>query len=436
MSTIYTFVGTGAQTLYPFDFDYLSKDFVYALVDGAEVDYTFQSPYVLTITPAPAVGTVVIVKRSTPADRLVQFVDGSILLAQDLNVAQLQAIHIAEEAADKASGSLLIDSSGAFSSGFRRISDVGDPTAARDAVNKQWAESAMTSQLVQATASQNAAATSATASATSAAAAAASKVAADTARSGAETALASANTAKAGADTAKAGADAAKGAAETARDTAYVYRTDAEAARNNSYTYRGEALGFRNEAEVFKNAAAESARVVDPFSFVPSGMVMPFAGSSAPAGWLKANGAVVSRTTYAALFATIGTIYGAGDGSTTFSLPDMRGMSVRGWADNRPDVDAGRVLGSYQADALAYHSHTFSATTSNGGDHAHTISVFAANGGSAGGYAPYTAGAGAAQYTTQSSGGHNHTVNGTTATAGTAWETRVKSVALLYCIKI
>lgn len=62
----------------------------------------------------------------------------------------------------------------------------------------------------------------------------------------------------------------------------------------------------------------------------PSGTVMSFAGSSAPAGWLLCNGAAVSRTTYATLFALIGTTYGAGNGSTTFNVPDLRGRSVIG----------------------------------------------------------------------------------------------------------
>jgi microcystin-dependent protein len=57
---------------------------------------------------------------------------------------------------------------------------------------------------------------------------------------------------------------------------------------------------------------------------VPVGAVFPFAGASAPIGYLICDGSAVSRTTYAALFTAIGTTYGAGDGSTTFNLPDMR----------------------------------------------------------------------------------------------------------------
>ncbi|MCP2041646.1 microcystin-dependent protein [Neisseria sp. HSC-16F19] len=82
-------------------------------------------------------------------------------------------------------------------------------------------------------------------------------------------------------------------------------------------------------------------------SAVSSGAVAFFAGNTAPAGWLKANGAAVSRTTYAPLFAAIGTTYGAGNGSTTFNLPDLRGEFVRGWDDGR-GIDGGRDLGSWQ----------------------------------------------------------------------------------------
>ncbi|HCM6673365.1 tail fiber protein [Klebsiella pneumoniae] len=71
------------------------------------------------------------------------------------------------------------------------------------------------------------------------------------------------------------------------------------------------------------------------------------ARSTAPTGWLKANGDAVSRTTYAALFAAIGTTFGAGDGSTTFNLPDLRGEFIRGWDDGR-GVDPQRDLGSWQ----------------------------------------------------------------------------------------
>lgn len=63
---------------------------------------------------------------------------------------------------------------------------------------------------------------------------------------------------------------------------------------------------------------------------VPTGTILPFAGTTVPTGFLLCNGALVSRTTYAALYAAIGTKWGAGDGSTTFKLPDLRKRHLEG----------------------------------------------------------------------------------------------------------
>lgn len=71
----------------------------------------------------------------------------------------------------------------------------------------------------------------------------------------------------------------------------------------------------------------------------PSGTLVPYAGASAPGGWLFADGSAQSRTTYATLFGVIGTTYGAGDGSTTFNLPDVRGRVPVGKGTNG-DVSA------------------------------------------------------------------------------------------------
>jgi microcystin-dependent protein len=131
---------------------------------------------------------------------------------------------------------------------------------------------------------------------------------------------------------------------------------------------------------------------------------MTFAMASAPTGWLAADGTAVSRTTYAALFAAIGTTYGSGDLTSTFNLPDLRGEFVRG-LDSSRGVDAGRVIGSFQADELKSHTHTFrghGATLINGAN------------------------------TASGTNTQNYTIN-TNATGGT--ETRPRNIALLYCIK-
>jgi len=88
------------------------------------------------------------------------------------------------------------------------------------------------------------------------------------------------------------------------------------------------------------------------FSADPTvGSVVAFASSTLPPDYLECNGAAVSRTTYAALFARIGTTYGAGNGTTTFNLPDLRGEFIRGW-DNGRGADASRTLGSWQKGTL------------------------------------------------------------------------------------
>jgi microcystin-dependent protein len=87
------------------------------------------------------------------------------------------------------------------------------------------------------------------------------------------------------------------------------------------------------------------------------GVIFPFGGTVAPAGFLMCDGSAVSRTTYATLFATIGTAFGSGDGSTTFNLPDTRGYFMRG-TDNGAGVDIGRSHGSKQQDAMQGHHHS------------------------------------------------------------------------------
>ena len=83
---------------------------------------------------------------------------------------------------------------------------------------------------------------------------------------------------------------------------------------------------------------------------VPTGVLNPYAGATAPAGWLLCFGQAISRTTYSTLFTAIGTTYGVGDGSTTFTLPDMRGQVTAG-LDNMGGTSRDRVVDT-DADVL------------------------------------------------------------------------------------
>lgn len=161
------------------------------------------------------------------------------------------------------------------------------------------------------------------------------------------------------------------------------------------------------------------------------GEVTHFAMSTPPAGFLKRNGAAVSRTTYAALFAKIGTTFGAGDGSTTFNLPDSRGSFDRGWDDGR-GLDTNRAFGSTQ-DWLNG-SHTHGASTNSAGAHSHSVSVNldrapAGDGNAVFGDEAYY---GVGGLGTNTAGAHSHTV---TVSASGGSESRPHNVAFLPCIK-
>ena len=115
---------------------------------------------------------------------------------------------------------------------------------------------------------------------------------------------------------------------------------------------------------------------------MPTGSIMPFAGSSAPTGYLLCNDTPISRTTYSALFALIGTTYGAGDGSTTFNIPDLRGRVIAG-KDNMGGSSA-NTLTNAQADQLGgiLGTETHTLTIAEMPSHDHTVEFQAGAAGS------------------------------------------------------
>ncbi len=108
---------------------------------------------------------------------------------------------------------------------------------------------------------------------------------------------------------------------------------------------------------------------------VPTGSVHMMATTTAPSGYLECDGSAISRTTYADLFSVIGTTWGAGNGSSTYNIPDLRGEFVRGW-DNSKGTDSGRSFASSQSGQNAQHNHTATATstsTVNDPGHIHQV---------------------------------------------------------------
>ena len=144
---------------------------------------------------------------------------------------------------------------------------------------------------------------------------------------------------------------------------------------------------------------------------IPAGAVMSFAMNTAPTGWLACNGAAVSRSTYSALFSAVSTTYGAGDGSTTFNLPDLRGYFVRGSGTNSDGTAAG-TFGAKQADALKTHTHPYEKNVNT-----------------------LNAAFGATAYNQVWNGFNGNGSNTGNPSTGTSTETRPKNIAMLYCIK-
>lgn len=123
------------------------------------------------------------------------------------------------------------------------------------------------------------------------------------------------------------------------------------------------------------DADAATARATLGVTEVPPGVIWEYGGAAAPSGWLLCNGDAVSRSTYAALFAIVGTAYGAGNGTTTFNVPDRRdrfGIGASG------TVALGSTGGSLTTGGTALTiaqlpSHTHTGTTNSAGDHSHSI---------------------------------------------------------------
>ena len=202
----------------------------------------------------------------------------------------------------------------------------------------------------------------------------------------------------------------------------------------NSYLYNkksGKYLSMRNDGEL-RYDGKRLLNVDDLAGMIPSGAVMYFAGQTAPSGWLKANGAAVSRTTYAALFAAIGTTYGAGDGRSTFNLPDLRGEFVRGWDDGR-GIDSGRAFGSAQSDAIRNIKGSIEALYSG-----YRYTLYTKADGAFG--TEFDDGVSATFSSSKGDSDHNNrkkrVVFDASRSVPTADENRPRNIALLACIKI
>ena len=172
-STIIIYQGDGTTTSFTIPFDYLKKTFVKVFLDtstelkggsssDATADYYFKDATTIQLTKiVPTSTQTITIRRYTSAtERVASFRDGSVLYAKDLDTSQVQAFHIAEEGRDILNDSLTVDRNGNWDAKKKRITRVGDPVEATDAVNKKYVDSVVE---IQKTAEEYAAASAASA---------------------------------------------------------------------------------------------------------------------------------------------------------------------------------------------------------------------------------------------------------------------------------
>ncbi|MDH1340567.1 phage tail fiber protein [Ectopseudomonas oleovorans] len=234
ITTIYTYPLNGTQKDFNIPFEYLARRFVVLTLIGADrrelaltTDYRFTSKTTIQTNVAwgPAGGYERIeIRRNTSAtDRLVDFADGSILRASEMNTAQVQTLHVAEEARNMVADTISENSDGDLDARGRRLVNLADATEPGHAVTLRQEQAWSASALNQA----------------------------NRAQSEADRAAGQANTAT----TKASAASTSEANALSYRNTAEAHKNAAYGSESNAWTYQNNALSYRNTAEAHKNAA-------------------------------------------------------------------------------------------------------------------------------------------------------------------------------------
>ena len=247
---------TGGNT-FNIPFDYIAQSEIAVFVDGVSTSFTFTSANVIDITPAPTSGALVRIKRTTSlTDRTVDFQSGAVLTEEDLDNSNIQVFHAAQEAIDAASESITTDADGKWNAQVdsvnRAIKNVADPTNAYDVATKNWAETAMSSQLATATAKASEASTSASSASASETAAASSASTASTKAS--EASVSAANAAVSATNAAQSSASAATSATNAATSATNASTSESNAS-SDATTASNAASTATSQASVASSAA-------------------------------------------------------------------------------------------------------------------------------------------------------------------------------------
>lgn len=320
---------TGSTRDYSVPFEYLSTEFVKATVDGAPAPFTFLSTYMIRFDTAP-VGILKIYRETKRGDLINTYINGSILVDDQLNTSFWQSLHISEEVFDS---SLKLNENGFWDADNLRITKIAEPSAGSDAVNKQYLDVRFAADKVEvdqnrqlAQAAANAAAASENAARDSEVASKASEVAAKSSENAA--ALSAANAA------------ASESAAFSSMTAAAVSETNASASES-------AAAGSAAAASASEDAAAVSAS-----NALASENAAAASQSSASASESAASGSAAA----AALSADAAAISEVNAAASASSASESEGKAEK-WAEEDEDVEV--EPGLYSAKHWAAKAQSF-----------------------------------------------------------------------------
>ena len=342
-NTFQDYTATAGQTDFAFTFDYLEDEHVKVFVDGVEqvlttnftIDLTSTKKIVLhNPTTTLTGGEIVRVRRiSDPSTDLVDFQNGSVLTENELDRAYLHNRYLAEESAEQNDVSMRLTAGAVGWDGLtKRILNIVDPVNEQDVATKNYVDGVIGDVAL--------------------------GEVPDDSITYAKIQDAVGNNVLLGND---------NGAGEEVQE---LNATEVRAILNVADGAEVNVQSDWNEADTNSDAFIQNKPI-----FVPTGTVSAFAGSAAPPDYLLCDGSPVNRTTYAALASVLedpsapGTyIYGSGDGSTTFNLPDLRGRVIAGKdnmggtsADNLTNTQADQLGGELGSETNS-HNHTNTST--------------------------------------------------------------------------